>query len=231
MAIPPGSGAIFTANLNSSYGVDSFTISNGGSGYDQSNPPKIIINDVSTPTVAGVFRPIITGGTISGIRVISSGSGYIPSESIRKTAVGIASMGIDDATGTKTLKAIYIQNSGIGYISQPQVTISDPESLAGAAGTYHFNEVVYGERSRTEARVKSWDQDTLILQVSNVSIGSTQKGFFPGEKIIGKDSGAVYSTASYTHDDTYDKYTENDEFEKLADDIIDFTESNPFGTF
>jgi len=37
--------------------------------------------------------------------------------------------------------------------------------------------------------------------------------------------------SSYNADDTYDKYTENDEIESEADDILDFTESNPFGVF
>ena len=81
------------------------------------------------------------------------------------------------------------------------------------------------------ARVKSWDADTLVLKVSNVSIGTTQKGFFAGENIIGKDSKAVYPAQGYAHDDTYDKYTENDEFEIQADNILDFSETNPFGTF
>ena len=96
-------------------------------------------------------------------------------------------MGLDD-TGKNSLKSIYISNAGRGYTSQPQVTISDPESLTGIGGTYFFNEIVIGERSRTEGRVKSWDADTLVLKVSNVSIGTTQKGFFSGENIVGKDS-------------------------------------------
>ena len=83
-------------------------------------------------------------------------------------------MGLDD-TGKNSLKSIYISNAGRGYTSQPQVTISDPESLTGIGGTYFFNEIVIGERSRTEGRVKSWDADTLILKVSNVSIEQLKK--------------------------------------------------------
>jgi len=79
--------------------------------------------------------------------------------------------------------------------------------------------------------VKSWDYDDGILKVSNVGIGSTALAFLPGEKIIGEESGATWSVQIYTQDDVYDKYTENDEFERLADDILDFSETNPFGTF
>ena len=36
---------------------------------------------------------------------------------------------------------------------------------------------------------------------------------------------------SFIKDDIYNEYTENDIFESEADDILDFSESNPFGTF
>lgn len=228
MAIPPGSGAIIQANFDSNYGIASFSVSNGGSGYSQSNPPKLTIANVSEPTVAGVFVPIIVNGSITGVRVIESGSGYVPSESVRKTAVGIASIGrvgVEDA-----VRAIYVSNAGIGYTSIPAITVSDPDIISGF-GTYYFNERVRGSRSGTYARVKSWDYDDRILKVSNVGIGSTALAFLPGEKIVGEESGATWSVQIYTQDDVYDKYTENDEFERLADDILDFSETNPFGTF
>lgn len=228
MAIPPGSGAIIQANFDSNYGIASFSVSNGGSGYSKSNPPKLTIANVSEPTVAGVFVPIIVGGSITAVRVIVSGSGYFPSESIRKTAVGIASIGrvgVEDS-----VRAIYIADPGIGYTAIPSITISNPDIISGF-GTYYFNERVRGDRSGTYARVKSWDYDDGILKVSNVGIGSTALAFLPGEKIIGEESGATWSAQIYTQDDVYDKYTENDEFERLGKEIIDFTESNPFGTY
>ena len=149
---------------------------------------------------------------------------------LHSTAVGIASIGLD-AGASSVVKSIFVQDPGRGYSTAPTVTIADPESLSGV-GTYLFNEVVVGERSKTEARVKSWDYDTNVLKVSNVSIGSTQPiGFYPGEIIIGKESGAEYPMQSFSQDDIYNEYTENDIFESEADDILDFSESNPFGTF
>ena len=70
-----------------------------------------------------------------------------------------------------------------------------------------------------------------ILQISNVGIGGTIQGFYVGEIIVGKTSGAEYSIASYNSDDANDKYNDGDEFESFGDDILDFTESNPFGNF
>ena len=40
-----------------------------------------------------------------------------------------------------------------------------------------------------------------------------------------------YPLQSFNEDDIYNEYTENDIFESEADDILDFSESNPFGTF
>ena len=219
-------------------GIEKILITNAGAGYTVA--PTITITGGGGAGAAATASLVTSGQGVIRFSIIDQGVGYgtdaritvaNPTPSgISTVAVGIASMGLDD-TGKNSVKAIYITNAGRGYTSQPQITISDPESLTGIGGTYLFNEIVLGERSRTEARVKSWDADTLVLKVSNVSIGTTQKGFFAGENIIGKDSKAVYPAQGYAHDDTYDKYTENDEFEIQADNILDFSETNPFGTF
>ena len=44
------------------------------------------------------------------------------------------------------------------------------------------------------------------------------------------ESGAVFSVSVFS-DDTTDKYNEGDIFESEADLLIDFSESNPFGSF
>ena len=86
-------------------------------------------------------------------------------------------------------------------------------------------------RSGTQARVKNWDHDTGILKVGNVGIGTTTTGFFPGEDVKGLESGAVFSVSIFNDDNTTDKYNEGDIFESEADLLIDFSESNPFGSF
>ena len=216
-------------------GLEKILLTNAGAGYTVA--PTITITGGGGAGAAATASLITTGQGIIRFSMTDIGVGYgtdarvtisAPAASgIATVAVGIASMGLDDS-GKNSVQSIYVQDAGRGYTSQPTVTISDPETLSGL-GTYLFNEIVVGERSKTEARVKEWDQDTFILKVSNVSIGSTQKGFFSGETIKGKTSGAAYPVQIYNHDDTYDKYTENDEFESQADDILDFTESNPFG--
>ena len=144
-------------------------------------------------------------------------------------ATGIASIGVDPSSGFNRVNSIFVSNPGAAYTSAPTVTISDPETISGI-GTYHFNEVVQGMRSGTQARVKNWDFDTGVLKVGNIGIGTTTRGFFPGEDIKGLTSGALFSVSAFD-DDTEDKYNEGDIFESEADLIIDFSESNPFGSF
>ena len=52
---------------------------------------------------------------------------------------------------------------------------------------------------------------------ANVAFGTTQL--------------TSYNIRQYDNRDIYDEYSENDEFELEADEIIDFAETNPFGTY
>jgi len=79
--------------------------------------------------------------------------------------------------------------------------------------------------------IKSWDYDTKILKVSFMNIGSNNSGFYPGELIVGTASSATYAVSTVSQFDLYDKYGENDVIQNQSDQIIDFSQSNPFGNF
>lgn len=217
-------------------GLERILLTNAGAGYTVA--PTITITGGGGTGAAATCRLVTSGQGVIRFTITDGGVGYgtapsvtiaAPSASgIAHTAVGITSIGRDGTLNV--LNSIYVQNAGRGYSSPPQVTIADPETLAGV-GTYLFNELVVGSRSQTRARVKEWDQDTKILKISNVGIGETQTRFQRGEDIVGQESGAYYPVQEYRHEDLYDKYTENDEFQVQADKILDFTERNPFGTF
>jgi len=179
-------------------------------------------------TYNGLVRFILTDGGVgySTTPVVNIGAPALTA--IGVTAVGIASVG--RVGSNDSVRAIYISNPGIGYTATPTITFANPDLITGI-GTYLFNEVIEGSRSRTRARVKEWDKDTKILKISFVGIGSTTRGFIPGESIVGKESGATYSVQSFDQMDLYDKYSQNDEIEEEADLILDFSQSNPFGTY
>ena len=219
--------------------VERLYLTNAGAGYTV--PPTITILggggagaaatcSIET-TYNGLIRFTITDagvgyGTAPVVTV--SAPGELSISGVGETAVGISSIGL--VGSDVSVRAIYIANPGFGYTSNPTVTIANPETLTGI-GTYLFNEIVRGSRSQIRARVKSWDGDTKILKISNVGIGATQLTFLPGETIIGTESGALYTVQGFDRMDTYDKYSQNHEIEEEADLILDFTESNPFGTY
>jgi len=91
-------------------------------------------------------------------------------------------------------------------------------------GNYIFNEVVTGSVSESTGRVKSWDASTMEL---NVSI--TTGAFTHGEVITGETSGATYEYQIMSGTNVDDGFAENTPIQSAGDDIIDFTETNPFG--
>ena len=216
------------ANVTS---IEKILVLNAGSGYV--TPPTISFSG-GGGTGAAATCSIQTGfNGVVRVNVIDGGVGYgtAPTVTIEAPGSGIQATGITsvgDSGQNRVVKFIYVDNPGKGYTSSPTVTIADPESMVGV-GTYQYNEIVKGSRSGTTATVRSWDVDTKVLLVTNVGIGSTVAGFFGGEEIVGQISGAKYATASYNSDDANDKYSDGGEFEFQADQIIDFTESNPFG--
>ena len=226
----------FTTSIANVTSIDKILLTNAGAGYTVT--PTITITggggsgaaatcSINTSS-AGVVRFIITEegvgyGTAPTVTVSNPALGIAS-----QRAVGIASIGAN-SSGFNQVNSIFVSNPGENYDNTATVTIAAPETISGI-GTYLFNEVVQGMRSGTQARVKSWDIDTGILQVGNVGIGTTTTGFFPGEDIKGLTSGALFSVSNFD-DDTEDKYNEGDIFESEADLIIDFSESNPFGSF
>jgi len=92
-------------------------------------------------------------------------------------------------------------------------------------GTFIDNETVTGSSSGITAIVKTWNAVSGELVISN-STGD----FVMGENIEGAESGAVYQLKIEETDNTVNKYPDNLSIETEADAILDFSESNPFGT-
>jgi hypothetical protein len=231
-------GAAATAGIGVGGTVNVLTITNAGTGYTGAPTVTVSSPGVGVGTTAVITATISAGG-VTALTITNAGTGYtvaptltIGNEDSIKSfpsgrATGISSIGF--VGSDSVVKSIYVSNPGSGYLSDPTVTIADPEIITGI-GTYLFNEVIIGSRSKTRARVKDWDKDNNILKISNVGIGVTQLGFFPGETVTGTVSGASYSIEN-TGISTANKYNQNDEIEEEADLILDFTESNPFGGY
>ena len=222
------------ANVTS---IESILVTNSGFGYTEA--PTITISGGGGTGAAATCSINTVSNSVVRFTITQTGVGYGTAPTVTigvpagaaaaDRATGITSIGIDPSSGFNRVNSIFITNAGAGYTGGETVTIADPETISGV-GTYLFNEIVQGMRSGTQARVKNWDVDTGILQVGNIGIGTTTTGFFAGEDIKGLTSGALFSVSNFD-DDTDDKYNEGDIFESEADLLIDFSESNPFGSF
>jgi len=220
-----------TTNRGGSLSVESIVLTNAGIGYTVT--PIISFSGGGGTGAAATCSIETSNNGIIKYTIIDGGTGYSSAPVITITGnVGLGQTAIGTAiiNSSTEVSAIYVSNPGSGYTTNPTITIANPSILTGI-GTYHFNEIVEGLQSRTQARVKSWDVDTNILKVSFVGIGSTTRGFVPGEIIVGAASSARYSVKSYDNMDIYDAYAQNDEIEEEADTFLDFSESNPFGNY
>jgi hypothetical protein len=176
--------------------------------------------------------PTIGEGIIGIITVTNGGSGYLSPPEISFVGVAESSAKAVSVISNGSVSQIRILDAGSGYTEVPQIVIGAP--YVSGFGTYIFNEEVVGSASSMTARVKDWNTQTLILQLSNIS-----GPFIPGELIIGQQSGASYQIISGNRLTTIDEkiedsivtngFTQNDDIQIAANEILDFSERNPFG--
>jgi hypothetical protein len=241
VSIPPPegddvSGASAIAITTSIGGIKSIKdIISISAGYGYSTPPNITLSG-GGGTGAAITCSIGVGASSGVIQVVitDNGIGYTspPNVVIESPLVGVAASAIAVVGSGTTIKDIYITNTGIGYSYQQElqaVSVSvtiDPPSVITGIGTFIFNEEVVGEQSRVVGRVKEWNATTKKLKVSIVD-----GQFYPGEVIVGASSSAVYSVKTYNNWNDTDKYNQNLKIQQEASNILDFSESSPFGTY
>ena len=153
----------------------------------------------------------ITGDAVSGITITDGGAHY---KVATPPSVTISGGGGTGATATATVSStgivngITITSGGSGYISNPTITID------------------YSPKDN-RAEVKSWDSATRALEVINRT-GT----FTTAEVITGLTSGAKWSPETFdTLNNTSSTYDQNRAIENDADNIVDWSETNPFGEF
>ena len=106
--------------------------------------------------------------------------------------------------------------------------------ITGAGtGTYELDEIVYQSNDNTfanatcQAVVQTWSPNTSILTITTI------KGTFATNmRVIGQTSNARYFLTSYDPylDNVADSSYGNKTIKTESDSIIDFSESNPFGS-
>ena len=215
---------INVCNLNISdnlKSVQKVLITNPGAGYTLT--PTLQITGGGGSGAAGTV--FIGDGTVGIVTLTDAGSGYTTAPSVTIAGpVGVGTTATAEAvvSSAGTITAINLVNAGAGYTSSPTITIGDP-SLDNS-GNFKFNEIVTGSITGVKGRVRTWNATTNVLEVANVS------GMFSiGEDITGGTSGAVHALRVVSEDPPEDGFADNVNIESAADDILDFSEQNPFG--
>jgi len=215
-------GGLVDCNGTSALKVQGVEIINPGYGYTIA--PSILFFGGGGAGAAATST--IGDGIIGIVTITNGGSGYAS-----PPIVTISSPGLGGITATANAKInsvgivtqITITNAGLGYTSTPTITLSSPYMIG--IGTYIYNEYVTGSISGTTAKVRDWNSLTGELKVYKI-----EGSFINGDVITGAASSAFYKLRTITTDNTLDLFSENAIIEQEADQIIDFSEKNPFGT-
>ncbi|AOV58619.1 neck protein [Synechococcus phage S-CAM3] len=120
--------------------------------------------------------------------------------------------------------------TGIGEIDEIEEIFAPSITLdMDTAATTHYiqGETVTGGTTGTTAEVSFWDRDNHKLTLIN-----RNGNFTPGETITGSESGVVQDSVEVDNLTLENvEYADNKYIETTADDLLDFTERNPFGEY
>ena len=160
---------------------------------------SVVVSAPDNPGRMAQLTPTFTNGTLTALNIVNGGSGY------------------------KSVKLVDVTNAGDRYTSAPTVTFTS--APVGISGAFTVPETVTGSTSGATANLVEWDASEAYVKLK-----SPTGTFEIGESIVGSESGATIVLDSRDEMATADpKYSESVTFESLGDDIIDFSEGNPFG--
>ena len=232
---------IFISDNGSKYNeTPLITISGDGTGATAEAFMVNITVSSGSPTSSAVIRSVVKEGQIRSINIVDGGSGYDEdratlnvsapdSGGIAATLVPTFTNGtltainiLSGGSGYKSVRLIDITNAGSGYTSATAAFTAAPSGITGA---FTVPETVTGATTGTTANLVEWD-----AQEGWIKLKTPTGTFAIGELIVGSESGAQIVLDSRNEQATADpKYSESVTFESLGDDIIDFSEGNPFG--
>ena len=202
---PDATQATGTAVLTSD-AVTSVAITAGGTAY--SAVPAVTFSAPDSGTTA-TGTAVLNNGVVSSITITDGGSGYttVPTVTIAEPTKTQATATASITNGTVTM--INIQNAGVGYSTAPRIIIApSPSEPKGKVARY---DITNKELELIDIVGKFSDDDTLIGETSEA------------ETVIDSFSSIEIENALTASENKY--------FEDQGDNLLDWTESNPFGEF
>ena len=165
--------------------------------------------------VNGVLGPITITNAGGRYETAPVARWFSPTNGLIGTSTTEITNGVVSTVNSPTTPYVYgdITYDEIGHV----------QSVAGWAPTIVIDE----SPANVVGKVAEWNEDTRTL-----SVAYANGTFDVNELSCGYDSGARWSVgSSFDTLDMTDSFSENRQLEDEADDILDFTERNPFGEF
>ena len=185
--------------------VGSFQMTAGGTGY--TSAPTVT---VSAPDIAGGTQATgsasVSGGAVTSIGVLDAGDGYTSPPTVT-IAEPTKVQALAQATVTNgTISAVTLTTAGNGYVSKPRIIIAPSPS-------------------EPKGKVARWDVTNKELELIDI-VGT----FSDDDTLIGIESQSetVIDTFSSIENENASN-SENAWFETEGDNLLDWTEGNPFG--
>jgi len=219
------------ANVTSIYRIEMTS-----AGYGYTIAPTISISGGGGSGAAATCS-ILTGNNYGVFEVVvaagSTGYSSTPLSTITAPPSGITAAinPVLDADVGAGINTVRILNSGIGYTVAPTIVFNTPQS---GLGTFYYNENVTGQTSGVTAVVRNFRKDTdtsIIDPPTTLQVSLNTGEFYDGEIIVGAISTATYIVKNHDLDSFDQAFDSNEDIETEADDILDFSEGNPFGDY
>ena len=208
--------------------VQAVNLTNPGSGYTVA--PRV---GFMTDTGSGAYAITnIADGVCGIITITNGGGGYVGIPTVAFAPDGYSGIGsttipavvkaVVSAAGSVT--ALVYESCGGWYTDTPEILIAPPVQTGGT-GSFNRGEDIVGTASSATAQVKTWNAVTRELRVGQI-VGTFQKG----EYIVGQETSTRFCISDLNSDDLPETgFPQNATIESEADNILDFSESNPFG--
>ena len=218
------------ANVTSIYRIE---MTNTGAGYTVA--PTISISG-GGGTGAAATCSISTTFGVQSVTVAAGSTGYssTPLSTVTAPPTGINTAVINpvlESVSGGGISTVRIINSGIGYTVAPTLVFSTPQS---GLGTFYYGEVVTGQSSGITAVVRNFRKDTdtsTIDPPTTLQVSLNTGKFYDGEIVVGAISTATYLVKNHDLDSFDQAFDSNEDIETEADNILDFSEGNPFGDY
>jgi hypothetical protein len=204
--------------------VTSISLVSGGDGYYEGAPDVTISAPIgSLSDFQASAAATLTDGIVTSVSVTNSGQFYDGTEDITidapTSATARARM---DVNGTGVVSGITILDAGNGYRFAPTLTIPAPA-----------NNVVKATVAKITANTS--ESGSYTLELNNLAANTNTLQFSNSQILIGATSGASGTILDGNQtEETFDEEAQNEFFESEGDNILDFTDRDPFsegGTF